>query len=373
MPYQFDRGRSRRAASRQARVRSRAAIQSRQGLSDTAPMRRARARARACRAPSASPICRGSDGVRAIRQRRSRARATAPISRRSSRGNPRPLEPCGRGSKRSDRPPVDADLLDLSALDGILDYRARGARADCTRCDAARGDRAGSRGRQASGSRSSRRTTARCSASRPAARRSAVFSPPIFRAPGRITGGAARDHFLGFEAVTGRGERFKAGGRVVKNVTGYDLPKLLAGSWGTLAVLTEADATRGARSRDRADPARRGDHPEPAIELLTAALGSSARRSAAAYDPWRGAALRLEGFAASVAARAAALCRAARRPDFERSSTRRRGAFWAELGGAEALADWPVVWRISVPPSQAAARASKRSRPSAICSTGAAG
>ncbi|MBL8708231.1 MAG: FAD-binding protein, partial [Rhodospirillaceae bacterium] len=51
--------------------------------------------------------------------------------------------------------------------------------------------------------------------------------------------GAARDFFLGFHAVNGRGEIFKAGGKVVKNVTGYDLPKLLAGSMGTLAALTE--------------------------------------------------------------------------------------------------------------------------------------
>jgi len=57
--------------------------------------------------------------------------------------------------------------------------------------------------------------------------------------PRRIHAGAARDCFLGFRAVSAQGEIFKAGGRVVKNVTGFDLPRLLAGAWGTLAVLTE--------------------------------------------------------------------------------------------------------------------------------------
>src|SRR3546814_8422408 len=62
--------------------------------------------------------------------------------------------------------------------------------------------------------------------------------------PRRIKAGAARDHFLGATCVTGRGETIATGGKVVKNVTGYDLCKLLAGSSGTLAVMTDRKSKR---------------------------------------------------------------------------------------------------------------------------------
>src|SRR3546814_7526636 len=60
----------------------------------------------------------------------------------------------------------------------------------------------------------------------------------------RLSCGSARDHLLGFQVVSGRGEALRAGARVVKNVTGYDLPKLAAGSWGRLFAMTEVTLKR---------------------------------------------------------------------------------------------------------------------------------
>src|SRR6202012_2436008 len=91
--------------------------------------------------------------------------------------------------------------------------------------------------------------------------------------PRRIRAGAARDHFLGLQAVTGHGELVKAGGKVVKNVTGYDLPKLIAGSWGTLAVMTEV-TIRGRRAARPALPLLLfGLDDRRAGEAMTLAMG----------------------------------------------------------------------------------------------------
>src|SRR5579862_7062734 len=132
--------------------------------------------------------------------------------------------------------------------------------------------------------------------------------------PRRIKAGAARDHFLGLSAVSGRGETFKSGGRVVKNVTGYDLCKLLAGSWGTLAAMTDVTIKTLPRAETEATVLAQNLDDATARKAMAAATGSFADVSAAAHLPAAAAAriaeiasaktavtaFRLEGVAPSV-------------------------------------------------------------------------
>jgi glycolate oxidase FAD binding subunit len=267
------------------------------------------------------------------------------------RTHPRALAPAGAGSKRAIGHPVDADYLDLSVLAGILEYEP----AELVLCARA----------------ATPLVTIEAALSAHGQR--LAFEPPDF---GRLLGmsvsqtlggvlaanlagsrrvfaGAARDHFLGFDAVSGRGEVFKAGGKVVKNVTGYDLPKLLAGSWGTLAVLTDVTI--------RVAPAPEVERTlivptstvGQGVAILTAALGSPFEISGAAFDPQQGCLLRLEGFESSVAARSAGVLTALGDPEALQFHADASRSLWRDIGDAVALAGWPIVWRISVPPSDA--------------------
>src|SRR3954466_4624698 len=138
--------------------------------------------------------------------------------------------------------------------------------------------------------------------------------------PRRIKAGAARDHFLGFSAVSGRAETFKSGGRVVKNVTGYDLCKLLAGSFGTLAAMTEVTIKVLPRPQTEATVLALGLDDASANAAMSAAIASSCDVSAAAHLPRNmvmhfaglyvdqaATAFRIEGFAPSVKHRKDAL------------------------------------------------------------------
>src|SRR5437868_15043882 len=196
--------------------------------------------------------------------------------------------------------------------------------------------------------------------------------------PRRIKAGGARDHLLGAHGVSGFGDSFKAGGRVVKNVTGYDLCKLLAGSWGTLAVMTEVTLKVMPRPESERTLVLRGLDEAAANKAMTAALGSAFDVSGAAHLPksafraktdglgdiaGEGEALtvlRLEGITASAAHRAGSL-RELLAPFGIATSIEdaASSALWATIrdvlpfaaGGA--LGAWPV-WRIVCPPASGA-------------------
>lgn len=188
--------------------------------------------------------------------------------------------------------------------------------------------------------------------------------------PRRIKMGAARDHLLGFNAVSGRGEAFKSGGRVVKNVTGYDLSKLITGSHGTLAVMTELTFKVLPAPEKTYTVLVTGLDEAAATTAMAAAMNSPhevsgaahlpvalARRSAVSYVAGAGVsvtAVRLEGFGPSVEQRCRDLTRElASFGAVEELHTRNSNQFWREVRDVTYLATPAdrLIWRLSVPPS----------------------
>jgi glycolate oxidase FAD binding subunit len=182
--------------------------------------------------------------------------------------------------------------------------------------------------------------------------------------PRRIKAGAARDHFLGFTAVSGRGETFKSGGRVVKNVTGYDLCKLMAGSYGTLAALTEVTIKVLPRAETEETVLVLGLDDAAAAQAMSLAMGSSNDVSGAAHLPAPLAAsieaeagtaltaLRLEGVAPSVEHRARSL-EALLKPFGELTTLAEAAshAFWKAVRDVRPFCgDDRALWRISTAP-----------------------
>jgi glycolate oxidase FAD binding subunit len=186
--------------------------------------------------------------------------------------------------------------------------------------------------------------------------------------PRRIRQGAARDHFLGFHAVSGRGEAFKAGGRVVKNVTGYDLPKLVAGSYGTLAAMTEITVKVLPRPEATRTLVLKSLDDEAARRAMSAALASSHEVSGAAHlpdavsPPGARTLLRLEGPGPSVEARVRALCEElAAHGAIDVLGDGDSHAAWRAVRDATAFALFSdrAVWRVSVAPTDGPAVAAR--------------
>ncbi len=164
--------------------------------------------------------------------------------------------------------------------------------------------------------------------------------------PRRVQAGAARDHLIGVRFVDGMGTVVKSGGRVMKNVTGLDLVKLMAGSHGTLGVITQV-AFKLQAVPECAVTLQTQVPLSAGLGLLRRALGSPFEVSGAAYGPF-GAALRVEGMEASVRYRAAAL-KALLGGDWVETAG---DALWAGVRDAHGLDDG-ALWRVSCKPTAA--------------------
>ena len=260
-----------------------------------------------------------------------------------------PLDIEGRGSKRAYGPPhTAAHVLSLAGIEGVVDYQPEELVITV---------KAGTPLREIEALLAQRRQML-------------AFEPPDLGAilggapgegslagalmcnlagPRRIAAGAARDHFLGFRGVNGRAEHFKAGGKMVKNVTGYDLSKLMAGSLGTLAALDEVTVKVVPAPEKVHTLLLVGLDDEAAVAALCDAMGSPHEVSGAAHLPAALAArsgvdmvsqqggaitaIRVEGVAPSVAARLQALRAqfAAAAPAMEELHTMRSRVFWDEV------------------------------------------
>ncbi|QCG97950.1 glycolate oxidase subunit GlcE [Azospirillum sp. TSA2s] len=266
-----------------------------------------------------------------------------------------PLEILGSGSRRGLGRPVQAGhVLDLSGLSGVIAYEPEelvltalaGTPMDTIRVLLA------DRGQHL------------------------AFEPPEggtlgglvasgLAGPRRISAGSARDHTLGIAGVSGRAEAYKGGGKVVKNVTGYDVPKLMAGSFGTLTALTEITVKVLPAPEDTATLLLFGLDDAAAVAMLDRALRSPYEVSGAAHLPAATAArsgvadvagaggavtlVRLEGFGPSVAARVTML-----REELRADAVLGRDlslALWREVRDGGTGDNASHLWKLSVPPS----------------------
>lgn len=173
----------------------------------------------------------------------------------------------------------------------------------------------------------------------------------------RLTAGAVRDHFLGLRGVSGRGEAFMGGAKVVKNVTGYDLPKLLANSWGQLAVMTEVTLKVLPRPQTVQTVVLSGLDERQACLVMGQALGSQADVAAAAHLPadinggLALTALRLEGFEPSVKARVQmVLAQFGATAPSDLLPAEASALLWEQVQHLTPLQGEGALWRINVPP-----------------------
>ena len=168
--------------------------------------------------------------------------------------------------------------------------------------------------------------------------------------PRRIQVGAARDFCLGVRFVDGQGQILKNGGRVMKNVTGYDLVKLMCGSWGTLGVISDVSLKVLSIPETEATLIYHGQTATQAVASLSAALGSPFDVTGAGFVNGE-TRVRIEGLEGSVAYRVRALQDSVL-PGFEVVTGAASAEKWAEMRDVTPFAGRDgAVWRISLKPS----------------------
>lgn len=287
---------------------------------------------------------------------------------RAARASARTLEIVGAGTKRNyGRPLETADVLDLSGFSGIAMYEPEElvmtARAGTplTEIEAALAPKYQRLGFDPADWGPLFGTPAN------AATIAGALSADI-SGSARMRFGAARDHLLGFRAVSGFGEAYKAGGRVVKNVTGFDLPKLMCGAMGTLGPMSEVTLRLVPRAPLVASLAAKDMTPEQGLALIRRVWASPLEATGLAFVPavaassfealgaiGAGAALmRVEGTPAALKEKVSSLRSMIERHEIAEIAD--DDAVFARIGSGAAFAGHDAdVWRMAVPPASSVA------------------
>jgi len=168
--------------------------------------------------------------------------------------------------------------------------------------------------------------------------------------PARVRYGAVRDQLLGFRAINGLGEAFKAGGKVVKNVTGFDIPKLVCGAFGTLCVLTELTLRVFPKPSHTQTLAIRNIEPKEGFALLRKVWASPLEATGLGYCE-DSIVMRLEGESEPLVEKVSMLRSLCGRHALESWDDET----FCAMGSARAFVNTSEdLWRLSIPPSQAA-------------------